>query len=548
MNRFLMSLVMFASAHGVCTQASATAALASTPPNIVVILADDMGWSDIGSYGGEIPTPHLDSLAENGLRFSNFYNSARCSPTRASLLTGLYPHQAGMGHLATQFVKKESKGTLGILHDRAVTMAEVLNDAGYFTAMTGKWHLGFERGITPWGEGFQRSLNLPRGAIYFPNQSMHKKDPKNFELHLNGKAIANDAEVLGQKDWYGTDLWTDFGIKFIKEAQQEDKPFFLYLAHVAPHFPVMAPQKDIEQFRGKYMEGWHKIRHDRYQRQIKMGLIDKSWALTEELPEVQHWDELPLEKQQRYDQLMAVYAAAVSRMDQSVGRLVHYLEQTDQLDNTLILFLSDNGSSAEGGPRARMGGKGPMGGPQSNLFIGMNWATVHNTPFTLFKHFTHEGGIATPLIAHWPNGIEKSLNGTIDSTPGHVVDVMATAVDLSKSTYPKTFNGHEILPMSGASLLPIFKGNEFKRAEPIFFEHEGNRAVRDGHWKVVSRNYQPWELYDMTADRTEMNNIANKYPERVKAMAVQYNEWAERSFVDSFFHEARNNWGSIAKQ
>ena len=541
--------VLLVSLGLVCAGLASAAQVTPTAekPNIIVILMDDMGYSDFSSYGGEIPTPNIDQLASEGLRFSQFYNSARCSPSRASLLTGLYPHQAGMGYLATGDVKPDSKGTQGIIHDRAVTMAEVLNRSGYFTAMTGKWHLGFDRGITPWSEGFQRSLNLPHGAIYFPNQIQYQEAPEKYTLYYNSKPIANDDPVLGKKDWYGTDLWTDMGIRFIEEAREQKKPFFLYLSHIAPHFPIMAPQEEIDKFRGQYMAGWNKLREARYQRQIEMGLIDKSWPLTKALPEINDWDKLPEKKKQRFDEMMAVYAASITKVDQNVGKLVAYLKETKQLDNTLLLILSDNGGNAEGGPEGRSGNK-PLGGPDSNVFVGMNWAMLQNTPFLYFKHFTHEGGVATPLIAHWPKGIAKQLNGRIDHTPGHLVDIMATAVDLSNASYPTTFNGHEILPMEGVSLNGLFKGQPLQRGKPIFFEHEGNRAVRDGKWKVISRGYGPWELYDMEADRTETKNLAVNYPEQVQIMVAQYTDWAKNSYVDELFKEPRTNWGAPKKK
>ena len=507
-------------------------------PNIIVILADDMGWSDIGAYGSEIPTPHLDRLAENGLRYSQFYNSARCSPSRASLLTGVYPHQAGLGYLESRS-KPNSRGTHGKLLNRVVTIAEVLSDAGYFTAMSGKWHVGQTRGVPPWKRGFQRTMSSALGAIYYPDQKA--KDDKG-KLYIDGKAYALNDPVFG-KDWYISDLITEWGTKYIDEAKAKDKPFFLYLAHVAPHFPVMAPYDDVERFRTQYMKGWQYFREQRFAKQKRLGLVDKGWTLPEPLPEVPDWGKLSQLSKERYDHIQAVYAAAVARLDQSIGNLVSHLKKVNELDNTLILFLSDNGSSAEGGPLGKANGK-PLGGPKSSVFVGMNWATLHDTPFQYFKHFTHEGGIATPFIAHWPKGIQKKLEGSIVHEPSHLIDVMATVVDIAEAKYPEKFNGHEILAMEGQTLLPHFNGKTMDRQTPIFFEHEGNRAVRDGKWKIVSKYHGPWRLFDMQADRTETQDLSSKYPKLVKKMESRYLAWAERCFVDTS-KDNRPNYGSV---
>ncbi len=510
----------------------------SARPNIIVILVDDMGWSDIGSYGGEIATPNLDKLAENGLRYSQFYNTSRCSPTRASLLTGLYPHQAGLGYLESLAIP-HSQGTYGKLANRAVTIAEVLGTAGYFTAMTGKWHIGQTRDVPPWKRGFHRSLSHSLGAIYFPDQKT--KSEKN--LYLNGKSVPFNSPILSKDYWYSTDLWTTWGTKFIDEALANKQPFFLYLAHVAPHFPVMAPAADIERYRGKYMLGWDKLREERYKRQIKMGLIKKRWRLSERLPEVPAWEDISLEEQERYDHIMAVYAAAIDRMDKSIGKLVKHLKTNNILDNTLILFMSDNGSSAEGGPLGVSGGS-PLGGPSSRVFVGMNWATLHDTPFRYFKHFTHEGGISTPLIAHWPNGIDKILNGTINHEPGHVIDIMSTVVELSGAHYPKKFNGHDILPQEGTSLVPTFLSKTLIRNEPLFWEHEGNRAVRLGKWKLVSKYRGPWQLYNLEKDRTETRDLFTRYPKIARDLIVKYENWVQSDLVDQWRGPERPNYGS----
>lgn len=298
-------------------------------PNIIVIMVDDMGFSDIGCYGSEIPTPHLDALANGGVRFSQFYNTGRCCPTRASLLTGLYSHQAGVGWMTTD---QKLPGYRGQLNDRCVTIAEVLREAGYFTVMTGKWHVGFEHGVTPWGRGFHRSLNLPAGGLHFSNQTGPKGRTKMF---LDGKEVArNDPQF--DPPWYGSDLWTEQGIEFVDEAIEEGKPFFWYLAHVAPHFPCMAPEETIAKYRGKYLQGWDRLREQRYARQIESGLIDKDWELEPRPEEVPAWDSLSSDEKTRYDDMMAIYAAMIDEVDKNVGKLVVELRERKQLDNTLI--------------------------------------------------------------------------------------------------------------------------------------------------------------------------------------------------------------------
>jgi arylsulfatase len=516
-------------------------------PNVVVVLVDDMGWSDIGSYGGEIPTPNLDALARRGVRFTQFYATPRCSPTRASLLTGLYPHQAGMGHL-DNVIRPGSSGTTGRLNDRSVTIAEVLREAGYLTAMSGKWHLGQDNGSPPWQRGFDRVLSLRAGGMYFPNQNFtgggdaltaRAREP----LYLDGTPTPRDAAVFGG-DWYATDLWTDFGLKFIDDARKADKPFFLYLPYNAPHFPLMAPAEVIAKHRGRYKAGWDRLREARYQRQIAMGLVDRRWPLSPRDPSSPAWASLTGDTKDRSDHLMAVYAAMVEAIDTSIGRLVTGLKARGVLDDTLILFLSDNGANAETGPEGRFNGD-PPGGPNSNLYLGMNWATLSSTPFRRFKHFTHEGGIAVPLIAHWPRGIPARGNALVGE-PAHLIDVMPTVLDVTGATYPREFRGHAIQAMEGVSLLPALAGRAFTRAQPLFWEHEGNRAVRSGRWKLVSAYPYEWELYEMRADRVERNNLAASRPDLVRTLAAAWDAWAARTAVDPWHGPARLPWGDDA--
>jgi arylsulfatase A-like enzyme len=502
-----------------CLTLGAPLALAEAKPNIVVILVDDMGFSDLGCYGSEIPTPHLDALAANGLRFTQFYNTGRCCPTRASLLTGLYPHQAGVGHMTDD---KGVPGYAGRLNDSCVTIAEVLKPAGYFTAMAGKWHVGQNYGVTPWGRGFDRSLNAAAGGFYFP------KSEKAL-LFLNGESIANDDPRL-PKNWYSTDLWTTFGLKFIDEAITEKKPFYLHLCHNAPHFPLQAPAEAIAKFRGHYKAGWGAIRDRRYARLIELGIIDKNWAKSPRPTAVKPWNEVPAEEQDRFDHLMAVYAATVHRMDQAVGDLVAGLKQRGVLDNTLILFMSDNGGNAEAGPNGRTEGNPTEA--TSNWFCGESWAFPQNTPFRLFKHYNHEGGIATPLIAHWPAGI--SAKNELRDQPGHLIDIMATCVDAGGAAYPQTFKDKPILPMEGKSLLPAFQGQPLAR-DTLHWEHEGNAAIRVGDLKLVRKGRDgPWELYDLKADRTELHDLAAAQPDKARELAAQWEAWAVRAHAKPY--------------
>jgi len=512
-----------------CTAGVATALAAATPakPNIVVILVDDMGWSDIGCYGGEIPTPHLDALAKSGVRFTQFYNTGRCCPTRASLLTGLYPHQAGMGHMTTPRVDAAGAtlpGYTGQLNDRNVTIAEVLRDAGYFTAMTGKWHVGQSLGTTPWGRGFDRSLNAAAGGFYFPEAGKAK-------LFLNGRDVGLGGQGGVPKEWYSTDLWTDYGLRFIDEARAAKKPFFLYLAHNAPHFPLQAPAEEIARFRGKFMAGWDQLRVERYARQLAAGLIDKSWPMSPRPEGVPAWSSLTREQQERYDHIMAIFAAALSHVDTAVGRLVAGLRERGELDNTLILFLADNGGNAESGIPGRLNGAHP-GDAQSNVFVGECWAALENTPFRRYKHYNHEGGISTPLIAHWPAAIPAARRGALETQPGHLIDLMATCVDLASARYPATHAGKNIQPMEGVSLRPAFTGAPLGRTAPIFFEHEGNAAIRQGDWKLVRLGANgPWELYNLTTDRTEQRNLTSAEPARVAELTALWEAWARRANV-----------------
>jgi arylsulfatase A-like enzyme len=497
-------------------------------PNIIVIMVDDMGYSDIGCYGGEIHTSNLDKLAQEGIRFSQFYNYARCCPTRASLLTGLYPHQTGIGYMTS-----ENRSTLatnqriaspkyqGYLNNNCVTIAEALQSAGYQTFMTGKWHVGTYRPNWPMDRGFDKYFGIIRGAAnYF------KPEPEKLLL-LNDEPF-----TITSNDFYTTDAFSDYAVKFIEEADR-DRPFFLYVAYNAPHWPLHAWSEDIIKYKGKYMEGWDVLRERRLQRQKDLGLFDKDLRLSPRDIEAPYWKDVT--DKEDWDLRMAVYAAMIDRVDQGIGRILEKVREIGEEENTLIMFLSDNGGCAEHyNPEPNI----PPGPEESNTGYYLPWANASNTPFRLFKHWVHEGGIATPFIARWPAIIKQK--GTITEQVGHVMDIMATCLDIASVEYPKTYRGCEIIALEGKSLLPIFQGKERKGHEVIYWEHEGNRAVRQGKWKLVSyyneshqyrvgsgKRTGEWELYDMEADRTELHNLANQYPEKVKELSSKYVEWAK---------------------
>lgn len=503
-------------------------------PNIILILSDDMGYSDLGCYGGEVETPNLDALAKNGLRFTQFYNGARCCPTRASLMTGCYPHETGIGHM-TNTPENLTQHDLGIpeyrgfLNKNCVTIAEVLNDAGYSTLMSGKWHLGIsDKSKWPLQRGFDKFYGIIVGASNF------------FEpVYPRGITYMNDTISILDENFYTTDAFTDYAIQFIDEAKQEnsEKPFFLYLAYTAPHWPLNAPQEVVEKYKGKYMDGWTNLRETRYARMKEMGIIDQEWDLSPQ--DWSEWDSLSDEKKTEMDLRRAIYSAQIDRMDQNIGKLVEHLEEQNILDNTLIIFLNDNGACAEGGELG--GGPAEQLETKEGYFLtyGGAWANASNTPYREYKHWVHEGGIGTPFIVHWPGIISRENEGQLISEYGFLPDIMATFVDVAHASYPEEFNGNKIVPASGKSLVPLFKGeNERLHTEPIFWEHEGNKAVRLGKYKLVSKwkkeRETQWELYDMETDRPEMHNLADQQPEKVSEMAAMYDKWAGKTHVLSW--------------
>lgn len=490
------------------------AGVAIARPNIVIILADDMGYSDIGCYGGEIHTPNLDRLASGGLRFTQFYNAARCCPTRASLLTGLYAHQAGIGHMTSEDEQQRFDlgypGYRGFLNRSCVTIAEALRPAGYKTLMAGKWHVGTFEGMWPVDRGFEQYFGIVRGASNF------------FRPAPDKLLVRNRERIVPGEDFYTTDAFTDHAIDFVREAEGRDsQPFFLYLAYTAPHWPLHAWPEDVQRYRGKYLAGWDAVRSARLGRMVSMGIIDERWRIT--VRDAVPWETLPRGKRDEMDLRMAIYAAQVDRMDQNIGRLVGALEDFGELEDTLVFFLSDNGGCAEGG----MLGRGPEAILQTkngySQSYGQAWANASNTPFRKYKHWVHEGGIATPLVVHWPAGIED--RGQLRTEPAHLIDLMATALEVSGAKYPDRHAGNEITPLEGVSMVPVFAGRPTGR-EALYWEHEGNRAVRLGRWKLVAENRGPWELYDLLADRTETRDLLRQHPETASRMIAMYVDWA----------------------
>ena len=497
-------------------------------PNIVVILADDMGFSDIGCYGGEIETPNIDRLAKEGLRFTQFYNTSRCCPTRASLLTGLYPHQAGIGHMTDDYAipvraKLGGPGYEEKLNNRCVTIAEVLGASGYETFMSGKWHVGNAREAWPDRRGFSRSFCVVSGAMnYYGSGIQHAAGPLAMQLQLDGELWNPPTE-----EFFSTDAFTDRAVQFVRERKDPSRPFFLYLAYNAPHWPLHALPEDIAKYRGKYREGFEKVRATRLQRQISSGLFSAGTPLPPLDEASPVWDGISEAQRDEWDLRMAIYAAQVDAMDRGVGRVLETLRNAGADENTLVLFLSDNGACHERIDRGQAGAL--LGERDSYSSYRRPWAQVSNTPFRFYKHWTHEGGIRTPLIARWPAVVKRAGGYARDA--GHVIDIMATAVDAAGAGYPAKISDRAIAPMEGTSLLAALKGEPLIRTPPLFWEHEGNRAVRDGKWKLVSAFPAGWELYDLEADRTETRNLADQNPEKVQELTAKYDQWAERCFV-----------------
>jgi arylsulfatase len=549
--RFLQTAGLGAAA--VALGARPGAAAAARRPNVVVLLCDDMGFSDIGCYGGEIHTPNLDRLAAGGLRFSQFYNTARCCPTRACLLTGLYPHQAGVGHMIED---KGLEGYQGHLGSHCVTMAEVLGPAGYGTYAVGKWHVAQpgDAGRPNWPRqrGFQRYYGTIEGAgSYY--------DPGTLTRDNQAISPFADPDYRPERFYY-TDAITDNAITFLDDhvRQKPEQPFFLYCAYTCAHWPLHALPEDIAKYQGVYDGGYEAMRRTRFVRCKELGLIHPEWDLS---PTEGDWQSV--EHKAWETRCMEVYAAMIDRMDQGVGRLTAALTRLGRLDDTLLLWLQDNGGCQEsiGRDRGRPRPEHPTlptippeairrdviprqnragiptltgpdnlpGGDETYISYGIGWANVSNTPFREYKHFVHEGGISTPLIAHWPAGIAR--RGEIEHQPGHLIDLATTIYELAGADYPKQRAGAEVRPLEGRSLTPAFSGGTIAR-DAIFWEHEGNRAIRQGNWKLVAKHPAGrWELYDLQRDRTEMHDLAAAEPQRLAAMTAAWEAFAKRTYA-----------------
>ncbi len=494
-------------------------------PNIIIIMADDMGYSDLGSFGSEINTPNLDALAKGGLKMTQFYNTSRCCPTRAALLTGLYPHQAGIGEMVDN---RQHPAYQGYLNQHCVTIAEALRTAGYRTLMAGKWHVGTAPQHWPRQRGFDRYFGLIDGASsYF--------DIRPYRPNQRLTMALNDEPYTTGENFYATDAYTDYAIQFLSEPDTRKQPFFLYLAYTAPHWPLHARPADIAKYKEKYRRGWDTLRAERYRRMQALGILDKSTQLSPRDAKVPAWASLSKAEQEKWDEKMAVYAAMVDRMDQNIGRLRDHLKKTGADENTIILFLSDNGGSHESiagnnfTPEVLASQTKPVGGPDSFTAYEYPWANLSNTPFRSFKHWEYEGGTATPFIAYYP-GIIKA--GTINHQPAHVIDLMATCLDLAGISYPAAFKGSSLTPTEGISLVPVFKLQGWPGHQAIFFEHVGNRAVRQGDWKIVSSYPEnTWQLYHIKKDRSELTDLSTQQPEKVKELAALYEAWASRAGV-----------------
>ena len=431
--------------------------------------------------------------------------------------------------------------------------------------MAGKWHLGITRGVGPWDRGFDRSCTSPQGRMYFPDQTTG--NPINEEIYLDGKYYPIDSPVVGKGEWYSADLFVEYSIRYIKEAKSKGMPFALYLPFVNAHPTLMAPKEDVDRFRGKYRAGWDALRETRLARMKKLGIVGPDQKLSPREPNTYNWDKLTPKQQDDFDHMMAIYAADVSRMDKAIGTLVDALKSMGEFDNTLMFLMCDNGANAEAGPDGQLvaqqmpaaDGKlvaQRLGGPHSSVAEGMAWATLSNTPFRYFKNFAYEGGISTPFIAHWPRGIDPSLNGTIVKELSHLIDVVPTLLELTDTKYPAAYNGHELVPLSGRSFASVFRGQRLgDRAAPLFWEYKGDRAIRTEHWKLVQNWNHPWNLYDMSADRSETDDVSAAQPQIGFQLAAQWNTWASKpdSYVDPwtdkynsavFRNQRRQNWGA----
>jgi arylsulfatase len=505
-------------------------------PNIMIILTDDMGYSDLGCYGGEIQTPNIDQLAATGIRFTQFYNCARCCPSRASLLTGQYPHKAGINGMGVN------------LNMNAATIAEVLKANNYHTGMVGKWHLSTTKALPDPKEHLRWLAHRSEHGPFSPLANYPSN--RGFEEHygviwgvinyFDPFSLVHNEEPIKEvpKDFYMTDYITQKSIDLIEQFSQDDKPFFMYVAETAPHWPLHARQEDIAKYKGKYTEGWDVLRRQRYQRMIDLKLVDPATCSLPPNSSGKTW-EACTEKEQEAEN-MAVHAAMVDRVDQGVGKIIQKLKDKGLYENTIIFVLSDNGASYERGYPPGFDRPGftrdsilieynaaHPGAQTTWNYLGTAWASAVNSPFRFWKMESYEGGACTPLIVHWPKGLKKQEN-TINRGVGHVIDIMPTCLQLAGAKYPDEINHQKTEPMDGKNLMPLLLGKTNSVHDTLFWEHEGGKAVRVGDWKISARRNSSWELFDLSKDRSEANNLSAKYPEKVKQMDAAWRGWANK--------------------
>jgi arylsulfatase len=510
---------------------------AARRPNIILILVDDMGFSDLGFTGSEIRTPNIDSIAKRGAALTSMYNAARCCPTRSALLTGMYPHKAGIGHMGSNL---GTPAYQGYLRDDTATIAEALRPAGYRTLMAGKWHVGGDlwatrvstwtlgaKGFpTPLQRGFDHYYGMIDGVTHYFSPWFIMQDDHKVEV--------------SPTDFYFTDAITDQAIRMIEDSVRDQKPFFLYLAHAAPHWPLHAPEETIARYDGTYKQGWESLRGARHEEMRARKILQHDWSLSPRDPDVAAWKDTPAKDWEA--RRMAVYAAQIDRLDQQIGRVFDALRRLGQFDDTLVLFFSDNGGCAEpmradgwgkfypsvtnDGRKINIGNRSDLlpGGPETFMSYEQSWANVSNTPFRFFKHFVHEGGISTPLLAQWP--ARWRSQGVLHS-PCHVTDLLPTILEAAGAHYPAELGGHGLQRPDGESLMPLLSGKPWTRQQPLFWEHEGNAAVRAGNLKLVRQFDRPWELYDMERDRTELDNLAGRNARLVRDLESRYQHWAD---------------------
>ena len=494
-------------------------------PNIIVILADDLGFSDIGAFGSEIKTPNLDKLAKNGLIIKQFYNAGRCCPSRASLLTGLYSHQAGIGDMVQD---KGFPAYQGYLNEHCITIGQALKQAGYNTIVSGKWHVGLQPSAWAVNRGFDDSFTLQNnGSSYFNSEPLYNDGRKVTFMKGDKEIIRTDSST------YLTQEITNFALSSLEKQRNQQKPFFLYVAYNAPHWPIQALPEDIAKYKGKYLEGWDKLRASRFKKLKEQGIIDKNWDLSNRFEKVPDWEKLSTEEKDKWDTRMAIYAAMIDRMDAGIGEILQKVKSLGEEDNTIILFLSDNGGSADDVKNWNYVTQknGTPGSVASIDSYESPWGNVSNTPFQLFKKNTHEGGIASPFIAYYPKHIKA---GKVSNRVSHLIDIFPTFLEYAGFQYPDSFQGKKLTPLEGISLKKEFEGQQSDAHEALFWEHEGSKAVRKGQWKAVAENNQPWELYNLATDRTETKNVAKSEPKLLQNLIELHQQWSVKVGVQDW--------------